>query len=81
VAVNDQPYQPIPVTVPVALEGGQQLVNFGLGQVLPDPVGIVLTASFCATGRITNDFGVPELYDFARHFSASQGSTDRIISQ
>jgi hypothetical protein len=28
------------VTVPVALEGGQQLVHFGLGQMLPDPVGI-----------------------------------------
>jgi hypothetical protein len=41
VAVGDQPDQPIPVTVPVALEGGQQLVHLGLGQMLPDPVGIV----------------------------------------
>jgi hypothetical protein len=29
------------VTVSVALEGSQQLVHFGLGQVLPDPVDIV----------------------------------------
>jgi hypothetical protein len=43
VPVDDQPDQPIPVTVPVALEGAQQLVHFGLGQMLPDPVGIVLT--------------------------------------
>jgi hypothetical protein len=32
--------------VPVALERGQELVHFGLGQVLPDPVGIVPPASF-----------------------------------
>jgi hypothetical protein len=46
VAVDDQPDQPIPVTVPVALEGSQQLVRLGLGQVLPDPVGTVPPASF-----------------------------------
>jgi hypothetical protein len=40
-AVDDQPDQPIPVTVPVALEGSQQLLHLGLGQVLSDPVGIV----------------------------------------
>jgi hypothetical protein len=33
-AIDDQPDQPIPVTVPVALEGSQQLVHFGLGQML-----------------------------------------------
>ena len=46
VAVDDQSDQPIPVTVPVALERGQQLVHLGLGQVLPDPVGIVPPSSF-----------------------------------
>ena len=30
----------------VTLERGQQLVHFGLGQVLPDPVGIVRPPSF-----------------------------------
>jgi hypothetical protein len=32
VAVDDQPDQPIPVTVPLALEGGQQLLYLGVGQ-------------------------------------------------
>jgi hypothetical protein len=44
-AIDDQPDQPILVTVPVAFEGGQQLVHLGFGQVLPDPVGIVRPAS------------------------------------
>ena len=64
--------QPIPVTVPVALEGGQQLVHFGLGQVLPDSVGIVTPPSLRATGRITILFGLPKLWDFARHFQPPQ---------
>jgi hypothetical protein len=38
--------QPIPVTMPVALEAGQQLVHLGLGQMLPDPIGIVAAPSF-----------------------------------
>ena len=46
VAVDDQCDQPIPMTMPVALKGGQQLVHLGLGQMLPDPVGIVSTAPF-----------------------------------
>ena len=54
-AVHDEFDQPIPVTVPVALEGGPQLAHFGLGQVLPDPVGIVPPPSLRATGRITNN--------------------------
>jgi hypothetical protein len=32
VAVDDQADQPIPVTVPLALEGGQQLLYLGVGQ-------------------------------------------------
>jgi hypothetical protein len=56
---------PIPVTLPVAHEGGEQLVHFGLGQVLPDPVGIVPLASIRPTGRITILFGLPKPYDFA----------------
>ena len=44
-AVDDQSDQPIPVTVPVVLEGGQQLVHLGLGQVLPDSVSIIRPAS------------------------------------
>jgi hypothetical protein len=39
------PISQSPVTVSVALEGSQQLVHLGLGQVLPDPVGIVPPAS------------------------------------
>jgi hypothetical protein len=54
VPVDDQPDQPIPVTMAIALERGQQLVYFSLGQVLPDPVGLVPLASFRSTGRITN---------------------------
>jgi hypothetical protein len=34
VPVDDQPDQPIPVTVPVEFQGGQQSVHFGLGQML-----------------------------------------------
>jgi hypothetical protein len=34
------------VTLPVALEGGQQLVHLGLGQMLPDPVGIIAPVTF-----------------------------------
>jgi hypothetical protein len=45
-AIDNQPDQPIPVTVPVAPEGGQQLLYLGLGQVLPDPVDIVPPPSF-----------------------------------
>jgi hypothetical protein len=45
VPVNHQPDQPIPMTMAVALEGGQQFVHLGLGQVLPDPVSIVPSAS------------------------------------
>jgi hypothetical protein len=41
VAVDDQSDQKISVTVPIALEGGQQLVHFGLGQMLPDPIRII----------------------------------------
>jgi hypothetical protein len=41
VAVDDQSDQPIPMTMPVALKGCQQLVPFALGQMLPDPVGSV----------------------------------------
>jgi hypothetical protein len=52
VAVDNQPDEPIPMTVPVALEGDQQPFDLGLGQVLPDPVGIVPPPSFCATGRL-----------------------------
>src|SRR6516225_488799 len=70
-AVDDQPDQPIPVTVSIAFEGGQQLVHFGLGQMLPDPVGMVPLPSLCATGRITILFSPPKLDDFARHFYAS----------
>jgi hypothetical protein len=57
-AVDGQADQPIPVTVPIALQGGQQLVHFSLGQMLPDPVGIVPLASLWATGRITILFGL-----------------------
>jgi hypothetical protein len=46
VAVDDQFDQPISVTVPVALEGSQQLVHLALGEVLPDPVGTVPPAPF-----------------------------------
>jgi hypothetical protein len=56
------------MVVPVALEYPQRLVHLGLGQVLPDPVGIPL-ASFGPTGRITNDFALSKLDDFARHFT------------
>ena len=52
VAVDNQSHQPIPVTVPVTLEGGQQPVHLGLGQMLPDPVGIVPPPSLRSTGRI-----------------------------
>ena len=79
-AVDDQPDQPIPVTVPVALEGGQQLVHFGLGQVLPDPVGTLFRV-LSATGRITINFGLPQLHDFRRHFCASRMATDRIMKR
>src|ERR1700733_12498712 len=58
-AVDDQCYQPIPVTMPVALEGGQQLVHFGLGKMLPDPVGIIPPPPLGETGRITNKFARP----------------------
>jgi hypothetical protein len=58
-AVDDQPDQPIPVTVPVALEGGQQLVHLGLGQVLPDPVGIVPLASITAPQISAYNLAVP----------------------
>ena len=40
-AVDDQPDQPIPVTMSVALEPAQHFVHLGLAQVLPDPVGVV----------------------------------------
>ena len=41
VPVDNQSDQPIPVTVPIALERRQQLVNLGLDKVIPDPAGIV----------------------------------------
>ena len=71
-AVDGQADQPIPMTVPVALEGGEQLVYLGLGQMLPDPVGIVPPPSLRTTGRITNNFGLPKLDDFAQHFRVSR---------
>ena len=70
-AIDDQANQPIPVAVPVALKRRQQLVDFGLGQVLPDPIGLVPLTPSCSTGRITNDLRVPQPHDFARHFRVS----------
>jgi hypothetical protein len=55
----------------VALERGQQLLHFSLGQVLPDAVGTIRLASSGPSGRITNVFGVPQPHDFARHFRRS----------
>jgi hypothetical protein len=49
------------VTVPVALEGGQQLVRFGFGQVLPNPIDVIRQS---ATGRITISFTLAQRYDF-----------------
>ena len=71
VSIDDQANQPIPAAMPVALKRRQQLLHFSLGQVLPDPIGLVPLASFRSTGRITNDLGVPQPRDFARHFRAS----------
>ena len=52
----------------IALKCPKELVHFSLGQVLPDPVGLVPLASLRSTGRITNDFGLPQPHDSARHF-------------
>ena len=41
VALDDQADQPIPVTVPVALECPKELVHLPVGQMLPNAVGIV----------------------------------------
>jgi hypothetical protein len=43
--------EPVTVAMPVALQGGQQLVHFLLGQVLAGAVGLVRLSS---TGRFTN---------------------------
>ena len=72
VPVDDQVRLANPGDHAGALERGQQLVHLAFGQMLPDPVGIVPTASLRATGRITNNSGLPKPYDFARHFRASR---------
>jgi len=77
VAVDDEFDQPNPVTVPVALEGGPQLVHFGLGQVLPDPVGNVPPAVPSSDWSRYERFGLPKLHDFARHFGPRD---DRLIA-
>ena len=64
VAIDDQSDQPIPVIMPVVLEGGQQLVHFCFGQVLANPIDVVRQS---ATGRITISLTLAQLHDFRRH--------------
>jgi hypothetical protein len=43
-AVDQQADQPIALPVPIAFKGGEQPVNFVLGQMLADPIGGVRLA-------------------------------------
>jgi hypothetical protein len=60
------------VTVSVALEGSQQLVHFGLGQVLPDPVDIVPPASFLSDWSHYDTFWPAEAMRFCLIFPPSR---------
>jgi hypothetical protein len=64
-AVDNQSDQPIPLTVPVALEGGQQLLHLHLDQVLPDPVGIVPRRPFERLVALRYLLASRKLHDFA----------------
>ena len=61
--VDQEPDQPISVTVPVILEGGEELLHLGLGQMLPNPIGVVRQP---ATGRITLVSVLPKPHNFRR---------------
>src|SRR5215471_9629324 len=60
VPVNQQADQPISVAISVPFECGEELVDLGLGQVLPDPIDRVALSAL-RTGRITLLFALPEL--------------------
>ena len=53
VAIDEQGNKPIPLAMPVEPEGGQQLTDLDLCQMLADPIRTVPPASFERTGRIT----------------------------
>jgi hypothetical protein len=75
VSVDDQSDQPIPVTVPVALECPKELVYFPVGQMLPNTVGIVPPAVLLSdwshyeqfwpaeAARLGLTFPVPQMLD------------------
>ena len=77
-AVDDQADQPIPMTVPVALEGDQQPFDLGLGQVLPYPVGIVPPAVLLRDWSLYERFWSAEAVEFCLTFLRPPWSTDRI---
>jgi hypothetical protein len=80
VPVDDPSDQPIPMAVPVALEYPQQLVHLSLGQVLPDPVGVVLRRPFERLVALRT-FWPAEPVRFCQTFLRLPSSTDRIRKQ
>ena len=50
--VDQQADQPIPLAMPVTFECGEELLDLGFGQVLPDSIDLVALPSI-RTGRIT----------------------------
>jgi hypothetical protein len=47
-AVDQESDEPIPLAVPLAVQGGEQLAHFVLGQVLADSIGRVRLAPVCS---------------------------------
>jgi hypothetical protein len=51
--VDQEADQPVAVAMPIALERRQEFVDFGLGQVLANPVIDIRLSPFDATGRFS----------------------------
>jgi len=79
--VDQQADQPIAVAMPVALERGQELVHFGLGQMLSHPVVYVRFAPLRDNRSLFNRFGRRDHPQLCWHFETPSPTTGRIKDQ
>jgi hypothetical protein len=76
--IDNERQEPIPVTMPVTLESGEELVDLGLGQMLAGAIGCIRLSTLHWSHYAI--FGLSEPNDVCWHFRHPQISIGRIMA-